>query len=116
MSSSPPEEGDDEYRVLEYLAALETRRTAPTFPQPDRLVENLASSEMGEPTDDREELRRDLSAPTPGTEHNLERLEEGFVAGAKEYGRRHDMTYKAWLRAGVDPAVLERAGIERERE
>ena len=113
--SSPPDEAADEYAVLEYLAAIETRRaTASTFPQPDRIVDGLASSEMSPSPDDPEALHRDLGAHAPGSEQNLERLEEGFVAGAKEYGRRHGMGYEAWLRAGVDAAVLRRAGIEPE--
>ena len=114
-TSTPAGAAGDEYPVLEYLAALETRRVAGSeVPRPDRTVDDLASSEMGEPTDDREALHRDLAAQTPGTAANLERLQEGFIAGAKAYGRRHGMTYEGWLRAGVDPSVLERAGIERE--
>lgn len=105
----------DEDAVVEYLAALEARRAAPTFPQPDRIPDALASGAMVEPEDDPEGLRRQLAAYTPGSEANLERLEDGFVAGAKEYGRRRGMGYDAWIQAGVDPAVLERAGISPER-
>lgn len=112
--SSPRSSEGDEYQVLQYLAALEARRAAPSFPQPERIADDLASSEMGPPPDDPEALREQLAAETPGTDANLERLEEGFVAQAREYARRHDMRYDAWIRAGVDPSVLERAGIHPE--
>jgi hypothetical protein len=109
-SSTPA--GADEDPVLLYLGALEARRAAPPdFPDPDRIVDNLASAKMMQPGDDAETLRRQLGGYTPGSEANIERLEEGFVAGAKEYGRRHGMGYEAWIHAGVDPAVLDRAGI-----
>ena len=99
--------------VVLYLAALEARRASPPdFPQPDGLAGNLSSAEMVEPAEDAETLHDQLSAHTPGSVENLERLEDGFVAAAADYGRRHGMGYEAWVRAGVDPAVLRRAGIE----
>lgn len=99
--------------VVRYLAALEARRASPSdFPQPDRLAENLSSAEMMQPAEDPDALDENLSANTPGSEANLERLEEGFVAAAADYGRRHGMGYRAWVQAGVDPEVLRRAGIE----
>ncbi len=101
--------------VLEYLAAVETRRaTPPDFPEPDRIVGDLASGAMVKPADDPEGLSRELSEYTPGGEANIERLEEGFVAGARSYARRHDLGYQAFIEAGVDPSVLERAGIRPE--
>lgn len=110
--SSPPPAHTGDDQVMEYLAALEARRAVPSaYLEPDRAVDNLASAEMLQPTDDPEELRRQLGAHTPGSEANLERLEEGFVAGAKEYARRHGVGYEALIQSGVDPAVLQRAGI-----
>ena len=110
--SSPPPAHTGDHQVMEYLAALEARRAVPsTYLEPDRTVENLASADMLQPTDDPEELRRQLGAHTPGSEANVERLEEGFVAGAKEYARRHGVGYEAWIQSGVDPEVLQRAGI-----
>ncbi len=98
--------------VVQYLAALEARRASPPdFPEPDRLAENLASAAMMQPAEDPEGLREQLSAYTPGSDANLERLEEGFVAAAADYGRRHGLTYEGWIQAGVDAAVLRRAGI-----
>jgi hypothetical protein len=111
--SSPPPPGGDEDEVLQYLAAIESRRSAgSTFPEPERIADDLASAEMGEPADDPETLREQLAAHTPGTEAYIERLEDGFVAGAKEYGLRHGVRYEGWIQAGVDPSVLQRAGIE----
>lgn len=45
--------------------------------------------------------------------HDLEELEDGFVAHAKAYSERKGITYTAWRRAGVPAAVLRRAGIPR---
>ena len=44
---------------------------------------------------------------------DLGALEEGFVAAAKSYGERKGITYAAWREAGVEAAVLKRAGISR---
>jgi hypothetical protein len=115
--SSPPPAGAGDHAVLEYLAAVETRRAVPsTHLEPDRIVDNLASADMMQPTDDPEELRRQLGKHTPSSEDHLERLEEGFVAGAKEYARRHGVGYEAWIQSGVDPVVLHRAGIHPDPE
>lgn len=98
--------------MLQYLAAIEAARSAPPdFPHPDRIAGDLAGGPMMEGAEDAEGLGRQLRAYTPGTDANVERLEEGFVAAAKEYGRRHGIRYAGWIEAGVDPAVLERAGI-----
>jgi hypothetical protein len=110
-----PDPNDDP--VVQYLAALEARRDAPPdFPQPDRLAENLASAPMMQPAEDPEGLREELAANTPGSEANVERLEDGFVSAAADYGRRHGMGYEAWIQAGVDPEVLRRAGIAPDRD
>ena len=44
---------------------------------------------------------------------DLDHLEAGYVSAAADYGRRKGITYKAWREAGVDAAVLKRAGIRR---
>lgn len=44
---------------------------------------------------------------------DLGALEEDFVAVAKEYSARKGITFAAWREAGVDAAVLRRAGIQR---
>lgn len=45
----------------------------------------------------------------------LQELEDGFVHAARDYGRRKGITYSAWRQAGIDAAVLRRAGISRGR-
>ncbi len=113
-SQSPPP-GQDE-AVVRYLAALETRRTAPdTLPAPDKAAAELAGFEF--PPGDEEEvedLASELGKDIPGASENLADLEPGFVAGAADYGRRHGISYAGWRNAGVPEDVLARAGIKAE--
>lgn len=44
---------------------------------------------------------------------DLASLEEGFTKAAKNYSDRKGITYAAWREAGVDAAVLRKAGIRR---
>lgn len=44
---------------------------------------------------------------------DIKALEDDFVKAAKTYGERKRITYAAWREAGVDAAVLKRAGIKR---
>ena len=100
--------------VLAYLAAIEAHRAAPdTLPHPDRAGEALAKADMvhGESDGRGDELATELSAQTPGSDDNIRMLEDAFVADAVDYGRRHQIGYQGWIEAGVDAAVLERAGI-----
>jgi hypothetical protein len=60
---------------------------------------------------ERMDLERQLATGDNGVD--LAELEEAFVAAAEPYGRRKGITYTAWREAGVDPAVLRRAGIRR---
>jgi hypothetical protein len=100
----------DDQAVVRYLASLETRRTAPeTLPQPDSAAAGLASFEP--PEAERPDLEVELGKDTPGSRANLDELEAGFVAGAADYGRRHDIRWEGWRNAGVPEEVLERAGI-----
>ena len=55
-----------------------------------------------------------LDGDSPGvtdTDRDLTALEEQFVAVAYSYGARRGICYAAWRAVGVDPAVLQRAGI-----
>lgn len=98
--------------VLAYLAAIEAHRTAPdTLPHPDRSGEALASADMVHGDSGGEELATELSTQTPGSQDNLRLLEDAFVVDAVDYGRRHHISYRGWIEAGVDSQVLERAGI-----
>jgi hypothetical protein len=56
-------------------------------------------------------LQRDLAAA--GATTDLTTLEDEFVASAGPYGLRKGISYAAWREAGVDPAVLRKAGIGR---
>jgi hypothetical protein len=47
---------------------------------------------------------------------DLAGLEDEFVAAARPYGARKGVTYAAWRRLGVSPAVLRKAGIRRGAE
>ena len=96
--------------VLRYLAAVETRRTAPdTLARPDEAAGTLAGFEP--PQEERPDLEEELAAWTPGSAGNLARLEGDFVAAAADYGRRHGIDYDGWRKAGVADDVLRRAGI-----
>jgi len=44
---------------------------------------------------------------------DIKALEDEFVRAAKTYGERKRIGYAAWREAGVDAAVLKRAGIRR---
>jgi len=107
---APP--GADE-AVLAYLAAIEAHRAAPgTLPHPDSSGEALANADMVRGDDSGgEELATELSTQTPGSEDNIRLLEDAFVVDAVDYGRRHHISHRGWIEAGVDPQVLERAGI-----
>jgi hypothetical protein len=60
---------------------------------------------------ERMDLEKELAQTTQKID--LTRLEDDFVAVAKSYGERKGLTYAAWRAAGVDPAVLRKAGINR---
>jgi hypothetical protein len=44
---------------------------------------------------------------------DMKALEEEFIRTAKLYGERKRISYAAWREAGVDAAVLRKAGIKR---
>ena len=113
MSDESQSPSADDEAVVRYLAALETRRSAPdTLPHPDDAAAGLARFEFP-PGDDEEvaDLEAELGKDVPGADRNLADLEPGFVAGAADYGRRHGITFDGWRNAGVSEEVLARAGI-----
>jgi hypothetical protein len=59
------------------------------------------------------DLQAELSVKTENID--LSELERAFVAVARQYGERKGISYNAWREAGVDAAVLKRAGIGRGR-
>jgi hypothetical protein len=60
---------------------------------------------------ERMNLQNELA--TKQTTVDMTALESGFVKAAKAYGERKGISYAAWREAGVDPAVLKKAGISR---
>lgn len=60
---------------------------------------------------ERMNLQAELAAKSETVD--IASLVEGFIAAAKSYGERKGITYAAWREAGVDAAVLKRAGITR---
>jgi hypothetical protein len=59
----------------------------------------------------RMDLQRELD--TRGESVDLGALEAEFVRAARDYGKRKGISYAAWREAGVDAAVLKKAGIGR---
>ena len=115
MTTEAPEPpagaADDDQAVFAYLGAIESARAAPEgFLDPDKAAQGLAGAEMvtGE---DREGLEAQLAEATPGSHANVRKFESGFVRAAAGFAERHSMTYESWLKAGVEPEVLARAGI-----
>ena len=59
--------------------------------------------------------RIDLQAElaSKGATVDLTALESDFVKAARSYGQRKGISYAAWREAGVDAAILKKAGIAR---
>jgi hypothetical protein len=116
-------EGREQGRaVRRYLEALEAHKPKRGRKRtPESMQKRLAAIEERLPTADpltrlhlvQERMDRppELAAGDNGVD--LAELEEAFVVSAEPYGRRKGITYTAWREAGVDPAVLKRAGIRR---
>jgi hypothetical protein len=60
---------------------------------------------------ERMDLTNELAAKE--TKVDLAKLETAFTKAAKEYGNRKGISYQAWREAGVDAAILRKAGISR---
>ena len=110
--------------VRDYLAALNEekkpgRRVAPeTLTQKISQVQDQIASES-DPAKRVEHIQKRLDLEDQQADANgqvdLEALQQGFVAAAKEYSERKGITYSAWREAGVPAAVLKAAGIPRTR-
>jgi hypothetical protein len=115
--------GRDEGRaVRRYLEALEAHRPKRGRKRtPETIEKRLKLIEHELPTADplsrlqlvqeRMNLRAELE--TKRAKVDLSGLERDFVKAAKGYSQRKGITYAAWREAGVDPAVLKKAGIGR---
>lgn len=60
---------------------------------------------------ERMDIENELDAKQ--TTIDMSALEDDFVKAAKEYGERKGISYAAWREAGVDAAILKRAGVTR---
>ena len=116
-------EGRDQGRaVRRYLEALEAHKPRRGRKRtPESIQKRLASIEERLASADaltRLQLmqeRMDLSRELESGEQtvDLSALEEDFVRAAGPYGERKGISYAAWRAAGVDSALLKRAGIRR---
>jgi hypothetical protein len=108
--------------VRGYLEALELHKPKRGRKRtPESVQKQLAAIETKLPTADpltRVQLiqqRMDLQAElaSKGASVDLGALESAFVKAARAYGQRKGISYAAWREAGVDAAVLKKAGIAR---
>ena len=108
--------------VRRYLEALELHKPKRGRKRtPESVQKQLATIEAKLPTADplsRVQLiqqRMDLQAElaTKGESVDLTALESDFVKAARAYGQRKGISYAAWREAGVDAAILKKAGIGR---
>lgn len=108
--------------VRRYLEALELHKPKRGRKRtPESVKKQLALIETKLPTVDpltrvqliqqRMDLRQELE--TKQQTVDLTALESEFVKAAKDYGQRKGISYAAWREAGVDAAVLKKAGISR---
>ena len=116
-------EGRDQGRaVRRYLEALEAHKPRRGRKRtPESMEKRLTAIEEKLPQADpltrlqlvqeRMDLQRQLEAADSTVD--MQALEDEFVKAAPDYSRRKGITYAAWREAGVDPAVLRRAGIRR---
>jgi len=115
--------GREESRaVRRYLEALEAHRPKRGRKRtPDSVKKRLDRIEVELGTADplkslqlRQE-RKDLAAElaAAGQKVDITALERDFVKAAKGYTNRKGISYGVWREAGVDAAVLKKAGISR---
>ena len=113
------EEGRSVRRYLEALEAHKPKRGRKRSPDTiqKRLDQIDDKLEYADPLSrvhlalERINLQAELAAKDAAVD--LAELEEGFVTAAKNYSERKGISYAAWREAGVDAAVLRRAGIRR---
>jgi hypothetical protein len=113
------EEGRSVRRYLEALEAHKPKRGRKRTPESikkrlDRIEVELATADPLRALQLRQERRNltdELTIVT--TKIDLGTLENAFVKAAKGYGERKGISYSTWREAGVDAAVLKRAGITR---
>jgi len=113
------EQGRAVRRYLEALEANKPKRGRKRTPESiaKRLADIEAKLAAADPltrlqlSQERFDLQAELE--TKSQTVDLTALEKDFVAAAGEYSRRKGISYTVWREAGVDAAVLKRAGISR---
>jgi uncharacterized protein YicC (UPF0701 family) len=113
------EQGRAVRRYLEALEAHKPRRGRKRTPESmeKRLTAIEDKLAQADPltrlqlVQERMDLERQLEAADSTVD--MQALEDEFVKAAPDYSRRKGITYAAWREAGVDPAVLRRAGVRR---
>jgi hypothetical protein len=113
------EQGRAVRRYLEALEANKPKRGRKRTPESiaKRLADIEAKLAAADPltrlqlSQERLDLQAELE--TKSQTVDLTALEKDFVAAAGEYSRRKGISYTVWREAGVDAAVLKRAGISR---
>ena len=113
------EQGRAVRRYLEALDAHKPKRGRKRTPESvqkrlvaiDQRIEQSDALSRLHLVQERMNLLKELSATS--NKIDLNALEEEFVTSAGPYGQRKGITYAAWREAGVDPAVLRRAGVRR---
>jgi len=113
------EEGRAVRRYLEAIEAHRPRRGRKRTPDSIRkrleaIEERLESADPLSRVQLIQE-RMDLQSELAGMENtvDLPALEDAFVGAARAYGERKGISYAAWREAGIDAAILRRAGIKR---
>ncbi len=111
--------------VRSYLRALEAGSKSAEGSDPEwlalerrrietRLAGGVDPLERLELIQKRTEIERQLAGPQPGT--SFEELEQGFVAVIAGYATRRGVSYWALREVGVPGDVLERAGVQPDRD
>ncbi len=116
-------QGREEGRaVRSYLEALEAHRPKRGRKRtPETIEKRLAALETQLADSDaltrlqlvQERMNLQAELASKRTKVDLTALELDFVKAAKGYSQRKGITYAAWREAGVDAAVLKKAGIGR---
>lgn len=109
--------------VKNYLEALESQKPRRGRPRTPDMVEQqivmvdvqlndappLERLKLIQRRLDLEQVLEELNAP----QVDLTALEAAFVESAAAYSKSQGISYEAWRKFGVDPAVLKRAGLSR---
>ena len=108
--------------VRHYLEALEAHRPKRGRKRTPETIEKRLATIEGQLADAdpltrlqlvQERMNLQAELETKRTKVDLSALERDFVQAAKGYSQRKGITYAAWREAGVDAAVLKKAGIGR---